>query len=77
LALLLTSQNRIFTLKSIAGLGKFQDKGLKHNNLIMLALKKIKALFPNNLSAKRSTLKVLLGTSKAPNNNPEMYGSSS
>jgi len=77
LALLLTSQNKIFTLKSIAGLGKFQDKGLKHNNLIMLALKEIKALFLNNPFAKRSTLKVLLGTSKAFDNNLEMYSSSS
>jgi hypothetical protein len=77
LALLLTLQNRIFTLKSIAGLGKFQDKGLKHNNLIKLALKEIKALFPNDPSTKRSTLKVLLGTSKAPNNDPKMYSSSS
>jgi hypothetical protein len=77
LALLLTLQNRIFTTKSIIGLGKFQDRGLKHNNLIKLALKEIKALFPNDPSAKRSTLKVSLGTSKAPDNDPEMYGSSS
>jgi hypothetical protein len=74
---LLTSQNRIFTLKSIAGLGKFQDRGLKHNNLIMLALKKIKALFLNNPFAKRSTLKVSLGTSKALDDDLEMYSLSS
>ena len=77
LALLLTSQNRIFTTKSITGLGKFQDGGLKHNNPMKLALKEIKALFPNDPSTKRSTLKVSLGTSKAPNDNPKMYSSSS
>jgi hypothetical protein len=43
----------------------------------MLALKEIKALFPNNPSAKRSTLKVLLSTSKALNDDPKMYGLSS
>ena len=77
LALLLTSQNRIFTTKSIAGLGKFQDGGLKHNNPMKLALKEIKALFPNDPSAKRSTLKVSLGTGKTPDDDHEMYGSSS
>src|SRR5271170_6144269 len=77
LALLLTLRNRIFTTKSIAGLGKFQDGGLKHNNPIKLALKEIKALFPNDPSVKRSTLKVSLGTGKAPDDDPEMYGSSS
>jgi hypothetical protein len=77
LVLLLTLQNKIFTLKSIIGLGKFQDKGLKHNNLMKLALKEIKVLFLNNPFAKRSTLKVLLGTSKALNNNLKMYSSSS
>jgi hypothetical protein len=77
LALLLTSQNKIFTPKSITSLSKFQDKGLKHNNLIMLALKKIKALFLNNPFAKRSTLKVLLGISKALDDNPKMYSLSS
>jgi hypothetical protein len=40
-------------------------------------LKEIKALFPHDSSAKRSTLKVSLGTGKAPDNDPEMYGSSS
>jgi hypothetical protein len=73
---LLTLQNKIFTLKSITSLSKFQDKGLKHNNLIKLALKEIKALFLNNPFAKRSTLKVLLSTSKALNNNPKIYSSS-
>ena len=76
-ALLLTSQNRIFTTKSITGLGKFQDRGLKHNNLMKLALKEIKALFPNDSSTKRSILKVSLGTSKTPNDNHKMYSSSS
>jgi len=42
-----------------------------------LALKEIEALFPNDPSAKRSTLKVSLGTGKAPDDDPEMYGSSS
>ena len=42
-----------------------------------LALKEIKALFPNDPSAKRSTLKVSLGTSKALNDDPKMYSSSS
>jgi hypothetical protein len=77
LVLLLTSQNRIFTLKSIASLGKFQNKGLKHNNLIKLTLKEIKVLFLNNPFAKRSTLKVSLGTSKALDDDPKMYSSSS
>ena len=77
LALLLTLQNRIFSTKSIAGLGKFQDGGLKHNNPMKLALKEIKALFPNDSSAKRSTLKVSLGTGKTPDDDHEMYGSSS
>ena len=58
-------------------MGKFQDGGLKHNNPIKLALKEIKALFPNDPSAKRSSLKVSLGTGKAPDDDPEMYGSSS
>ena len=68
---------RIFTPKNIAGLGKFQDGGLKHNNPIELALKEVKALSPNDPSAKRSALKVSLGTGKAPKNDPEMYGSNS
>jgi hypothetical protein len=68
---------RIFTSKSIAGLGKFQDGGLRHNNPIKLALKEVKALFPNDPLVKRSTLKVSLSTSKAPDDDPEMYGSSS
>jgi hypothetical protein len=58
-------------------LGKFQDGGLTHNNPIKLALKEIKALFPHDLSAKRSALKVSLGTGKAPDHDHEMYGSSS
>ena len=66
-----------FTPKKIAGLGKFQDRGLTYNNPIKLALQEIKALFPNNPSTKRSTLKVSLGTSKAPYYNPEIYSSNS
>ena len=73
----ITYLSSIFTPKSIAGLGKFQDGGLKHNNPIKLALKEIKALFPNDPSAKRSTLKVSLGTGKAPDGDPGMYGSRS
>jgi hypothetical protein len=69
--------NRIFSAKNIADLGKFQDGGLKHNNPIEVALKEIKALFPNDPSAKASTLKVSLGTGKAPDHDPEIYGSSS
>jgi hypothetical protein len=34
-------------------------------------------LFPNDPSAKRSSLKVSLGTGKARDGDPEMYGSSS
>ena len=68
---------RIFPPKNIAGLGKFQDGGLKHNNPIKLALEEIKDLFPNDPSAKRSTLKVSLGTGKAPDDDPGMYGSRS
>jgi hypothetical protein len=48
-----------------------------HNNPIKLALREAKALFPNDYSAKRSTLKVSLGTGKVPDHDPEMYGSSS
>ena len=73
----ITNLRRFFTPKKITGLGKFQDGGLTHNNPIKLALKEIKALFPNDPSAKRSTLKVSLGTGKAPDYEPEMYGSSS
>jgi hypothetical protein len=72
-----TDLQRIFTPKKIAGLGKFQDGGLTHNNPIKLALKEIKKLSPNDPSAKRATLKVSLGTGKAPDHDPEMYGSSS
>jgi hypothetical protein len=43
----------------------------------MLALKEIKALFLNDPSAKRSTLKVLLSTNKALNDDLKMYSSSS
>jgi hypothetical protein len=74
---MIANLQRFFTLKSIAGLGKFQDGGLKHNNPMKLALKEIKALFPNDPFAKRSSLKVSLGTGKAPDDDPEMYGSSS
>jgi len=42
-----------------------------------LALEEIKKLLSHDPSAKRSTLKVSLGTGKAPDNEPEMYGSSS
>jgi hypothetical protein len=48
-----------------------------HNNPIKLALREAKALFPNDYSAKRSTLKVSPGTGKVPDHDPEMYGSSS
>ena len=65
-----------FTPKKIAGLGKFQDGGLTDNNPLELALKEIKASY-NDPSAKRSTLKVSLGTGKAPDQDPEMYGSNS
>jgi len=43
----------------------------------MLALKEIKALFLNNPFAKRFTLKVLLSTSKALDDDLEMYSLSS
>ncbi|KAH8587298.1 hypothetical protein B0O99DRAFT_527023 [Bisporella sp. PMI_857] len=67
-----------FTPKKIAGLGKFQDGGLtQNNNPLRLALQEIKALFPDDPFAKRSTLKVSLGTGKAPDRDPDMYGSSS
>ena len=49
---------------------------MTHNNPTELALKEIKAL-SKDPSAKRSTLKVSLGTGKAPDHGPEMYGSSS
>ena len=42
-----------------------------------LALEEIKTLFSKDPSAKRSTLKVSLGTGKASDQDPEMYGSSS
>ena len=42
-----------------------------------LTLKEIKILFPYNPTTKRSTLKVSLGTGKAPDYNPEIYSSSS
>ncbi|OBT48514.1 hypothetical protein VE00_01410 [Pseudogymnoascus sp. WSF 3629] len=67
----------IFTPKKIEGLGKFQDGGLTFNNPTKLALEKIKDFFPNDLSAKRSTLKVSLGTGKAPEREPELHGSDS
>ena len=65
-----------FTPKKIAGLGKFQDGGLTDNNPYKLAMKEIKASF-DDPAAKRSTLKVSLGTGKAPDQDPEMYGSNS
>ncbi|OBT56258.1 hypothetical protein VE04_05114 [Pseudogymnoascus sp. 24MN13] len=67
----------IFTPKKIEGLGKFQDGGLQFNNPTKLALAEIKEFFPNDLSAKRSTLKVSLGTGKAPEREPELHGSNS
>ncbi|KAH7363976.1 patatin-like phospholipase-like protein [Rhexocercosporidium sp. MPI-PUGE-AT-0058] len=66
-----------FTPKRIAGLGKFQDGGLTHNNPYQLALKELKAMFPHDPSAKRSALKVSLGTGKAPDYEPELHGSNS
>ncbi|KAH6704320.1 patatin-like phospholipase-like protein [Leptodontidium sp. MPI-SDFR-AT-0119] len=70
-------KKRFFTPKKIAGLGKFQDGGLTHNNPYKLALKEIKAMFPHDPSAKRSALKVSLGTGKAPDYEPELHGSNS
>ncbi|KFY80531.1 hypothetical protein V499_00606 [Pseudogymnoascus sp. VKM F-103] len=67
----------IFTPKKIEGLGKFQDGGLSFNNPTKLALAEIKDFFPNDISAKRSTLKVSLGTGKAPEREPELHGSNS
>ena len=55
-----------FTPKKIAGLGKFQDRGLTDNNPLKLALQEVKASNPSDPLAKRSTLKVSLGTRKAP-----------
>jgi len=66
-----------FTPKNIAGLGKFQDGGLTDNNPLKLALQEVKASNPGDPSAKRSTLKVSLGTGKPPDRDPEMYGSNS
>jgi hypothetical protein len=66
-----------FTPKKITGLGKFQDRGLTYNDPTKLALKQIKASCLNDPSAKRSTLKVSLGTGKAPDYDPKMYSSSS
>ncbi|KIM93079.1 hypothetical protein OIDMADRAFT_36092 [Oidiodendron maius Zn] len=63
--------------KIIAGLGKFQDRGLKHNKLLRLGLKEIRVLYPNDPLAKRSALKVLLGTGKAVDNDSGMDGSRS
>ena len=68
--------NRIFSTKNIIGLGKFQDRGLKNNNPIKVGLEKIKTLLSNDPSAKASTLKVSLSTSKAPDHDHKMYGSS-
>lgn len=68
---------RIFTPKKIEDLGKFQDGGLTFNNPTKVALEEIKDFFPNDLSAKRSTLKVSLGTGKAPEREPELHGSNS
>ena len=62
---------------NIAGVGKFQDGGLKHNNPIKLTLEEIKDLFPNDPSIKRSTLKVSLSTGKAPDDDPGIYSSRS
>jgi hypothetical protein len=42
-----------------------------------LGLREIKALYPNDPSAKRSTLKVSLGTGKALDDDPWMHGSGS
>lgn len=42
-----------------------------------LALHQAKVLSPNDPGAKRSSLKVSLGTGKPPDNDPEMYGSES
>jgi hypothetical protein len=42
-----------------------------------LALEEIKKLLLHNPFTKRSTLKVSIGTSKAPNNKPKIYGLSS
>lgn len=58
-------------------MGKFQDGGLTHNNPLRLALKEIKALFPNDPSAKRSTLKVSLGTGRIAHQEFELDGSGS
>ncbi|KAH8800879.1 acyl transferase/acyl hydrolase/lysophospholipase [Xylogone sp. PMI_703] len=62
----------IFTPKSIDGLGKFQDGGLAHNNPINLALEEIKTLFRGDPSAKRSTLKVSLGTGESRDDDPQI-----
>ncbi|KFY17790.1 hypothetical protein V492_00388 [Pseudogymnoascus sp. VKM F-4246] len=67
----------IFTPKKIEDLGKFQDGGLTFNNPTKLGLAEIKDFFHNDLSAKRSTLKVSLGTGKAPEREPELHGSNS
>ena len=56
---------------------KLQDGGLTHNNPMKLALEEIETVLHNDPSAKRSTLKVSLGTGKAARHSPEMYGSSS
>jgi hypothetical protein len=42
-----------------------------HNNPIKLTFKEIKALFPHDLSTKRSALKVSLGTGKAPDHDTQ------
>lgn len=67
----------IFTFKKIAGLGKFQDGGLTYNNPTKLGLAEIKSLRPNDPSAKRSALKVSLGTGKASDDDAEIHGFSS
>lgn len=48
-----------------------------HNNPLQLGLKEIKTLYRGDPSAKRSALKVSLGTGKAVNNDPGMDGSNS
>lgn len=71
----ITNVGSIFTLKKIPGLGKFQDGGLTYNNPTKLGLTEIKALHSNDPSAKRSALKVSLGTGTVVNSNAETHGS--
>ncbi|OBT60276.1 hypothetical protein VE03_10316 [Pseudogymnoascus sp. 23342-1-I1] len=54
-----------FTTKTILGFGKFQDGGIRHNNPIQLALDELEALHHEDPLAKRSALKVSLGTGKS------------